>query len=217
MKQLNEILVMVDLEYLSKDDVNGQILEIGICSGSQPDRLATYSFRPAWQPDAVVNPETLKFWADSPKELKGYLGNTDSMGQVCYNLIKMLQVIKSISESAGKPIVIMSKGITHDIPKLEYLLHKHCNMHQLDTILVEGFGIFESMFGYNCRRDLRSFKMYREDKELQLSYEYGEQLGKSYLPKGELHNGEYDAITQWGQFYHLATGPYESSTIVSVV
>jgi hypothetical protein len=217
MNDLNEILVMFDLEYLSKDDINGQILEIGVCIGSHPDHISPYSFKPSWQQDAVVNPSTLKFWADSPKELKEYLGNKDPMERVCLSIIQMLQTIKSVSKSTGRPVILMSKGITHDLPKVEYLLHKHCNKQQLDSILVEGFGIFESMFGYNCRRDLRSFKMYRSEEELGRSYEYGERLGRSHCPKGELHNGEYDAITQWGQFYHIATGPHKDITPTGMV
>lgn len=204
MQELDEVLVMIDLEYLGKDEPNAQILDIGICYGTSPENLQRLVYKPAWQKEGIVQPETLKFWAmlDSTK-LAHYMENKTPVSWVATNLYHQLREISRWAKLQGQSVIVMSKGITHDLPKLEY----HMEREIYSSLKDKGFNIFETLFGYNCRRDMRSFKMYRSEKDLKEAKTYGETQA-AILCKGEtLHDAEWDAVSQWHEVYRLALGP----------
>lgn len=199
---LNELVVMFDLEFLSKDEVDGQILDIGICWGTHPDNLRRISYKPAWQMAGAIQPSTLKWWLEqNPTQLAGYMENSTPMAWVTQDLVKLLHTINGRAGQLGvKQVVIMSKGITHDLPKLEYQISEHCNL-----VWSGGFGIFEQIFGYNCRRDLRSFRMGRSKELLDEARERAITEANALMPEGVLHDAEYDAVMQWHDYYFIAT------------
>lgn len=206
MKELDILLVMIDLEYLSKDEPNGQLLDIGICYGTSPENLRRISYKPLWQEDGVVQPSTLKFWAEhNPKQLAKYLTNTQPVQWVARDLVSEIHALTGRARQLKvKQVVLMSKGITHDLPKLEYLLENNCDF-ELIGASNGGLGFFESLFGYNCRRDFRSFKMSRPKELLDAAREYAEEAASRLKPEGALHDAEYDALVQWHEFYWIAT------------
>lgn len=204
---MNELVVMFDLEYLSKDEPNGQILDIGIAYGTHPSNLQRVVYRPKWQEEGVVQPTTLKFWAEqNPSQLAMYMDNHQPMSWVARDLLDFLHMLKGHAKQlkVGQ-VVLMSKGITHDLPKLEYHINDYCYDES-----VNGLGIFESLFGYNCRRDLRSFKMGRDEKTIKAAREYAEKHATQIKPEGVLHDAEYDALVQWFEVYFITT--FESDT-----
>lgn len=209
MQEFNEVLVMVDLEYLGKDEPNAQILDIGICYGTSPDNLQRLVYKPAWQTEGVVHPSTLKFWAMlNPTKLAQYMDNKTPMQWVAINLYHQLREISREASLQGKSVVIMSKGITHDLPKLEYHIEREIYPSPTEA----GFSVFETLFGYNCRRDVRSFKMYRSEKDLSEAGAYGEMQANLLCAGETLHDAEWDAVSQWCEVYRLAFGPSAVNT-----
>lgn len=204
---MNELVVMFDLEFLSKDEPNGQILDIGIAYGTHPSNLQRVVYRPRWQEDGAIQPSTLKFWVEqNPSQLSSYLDNHTPMSWIARDLLEFLHMLKGHAKQLKvDQVVLMSKGITHDLPKLEYQINQYCGEES-----VGGLGVFESLFGYNCRRDLRSFKMGRDSKTLKAAREYAERHANQLMPEGVLHDAEYDALVQWFEFYFIAT--FESDT-----
>ena len=205
MKELGILLVMIDLEYLSKDEPNGQLLDIGICYGTSPENLRRLTYKPMWQEDGVVQPSTLKFWVEhNPAQLGRYLGNTQPLQWVARDLVSEIHALSGRARQLkAEQVVLMSKGITHDLPKIEYLLEQNCDFELVGTSS-GGLGFFESLFGYNCRRDLRSFKMSRPKELLDAAREYAEEAASRLKPEGALHDAEYDALVQWHEFYFIA-------------
>lgn len=200
MQELDEVLVMIDLEYLGKDEPNAQILDIGICYGTSPENLQRISYKPAWQNDGLVQPSTLKFWAElNAIKLASYMDNKQPMRWVVEDLYEELIAISGFAKDLGKPVVFMSKGITHDLPKLEHHLDK-----VFPGVANNGMGVFESMFGYNCRRDMRSFKMYRNSSTVEIAKNLGKDAANTLCSGETLHDAEWDAVSQWHEVYHLA-------------
>lgn len=200
---MNELVVMFDLEYLSKDEPNGQILDIGIAYGTHPSNLQRVVYRPKWQEEGVVQPSTLKFWAEqNPSQLAMYMENHQPISWVARDLIDFLHMLKGHAKQLKvDQVVLMSKGITHDLPKLEYIINYYC----YDDECVNGLGVFESLFGYNCRRDLRSFKMARDPEFLDAIRKTAEMHATQLKPEGVLHDAEYDALVQWFEVYLIST------------
>lgn len=200
MQELDEVLVMIDLEYLGKDEPNAQILDIGICYGTSPENLQRVSYKPAWQSGGAVQPSTLKFWAElNAVKLASYMDNKQPIRWVTEDLYEELIAISGFAKDLGKPVVFMSKGITHDLPKLEHHLDK-----VFPGLANNGMGIFESMFGYNCRRDMRSFKMYRNPSTVEIAKNLGKDAANTLCSGETLHDAEWDAVSQWHEVYHLA-------------
>lgn len=204
MKELDILLVMIDLEYLSKDEPNGQLLDIGICYGTSPENLERVSYKPKWQEEGVVQPSTLKFWAEhNPKQLAEYMTNNKPIQWIIRDLVNLIYSWKGKALQLGaEQVVIMSKGITHDLPKLEYQITQHCDFEI--TGMTTQLGMFEYVFGYNCRRDYRSFKMSRPKELLNAARGYAEEAASRLKPEGALHDAEYDALVQWHEFYFIA-------------
>ncbi|WBF79294.1 hypothetical protein IACHDJAJ_00055 [Aeromonas phage vB_AdhS_TS3] len=201
-KERKKFIIMFDLEYLGKDDSDAQILDIGVAWGSSIVDISSKQYLPAWQKDGVVNPETLKFWvALNPKILAQYLNNTVPMQHIAKELMQLLLALKRSAESADMEVVVMSKGITHDLPKLEYQLEEHL---LLEEYCKSGFGIFESLFGYNCRRDMRSVTMYRPEALLEEATEFATDYANKKIAGKELHDAQWDAVSQLAKVLYIA-------------
>lgn len=200
-KERKKFIIMFDLEYLGKDDIDAQILDIGVAWGSSLEDISSKQYLPAWQEDGVVNPETLKFWVGhNPTVLAKYLNNSVPMHYIIHQLVDLLHVLKSHAKAADMAVIVMSKGITHDLPKLEYQMEAY--MCGID--LKPGFSYFESLFGYNCRRDMRSVTMYRSEELLKEATDYGTQLANTRLAGKELHDGQWDAVSQLAKVLYIA-------------
>lgn len=215
MKDLNELVVMFDLEFLSKDEPNGQVMEISLCYGTNPENLERVTYLPKWKPNAVVQPTTVAFWAEfNPTKLAYYMKNSTPIGWVGKDMYDLLDLIRGRALHQGKNVVVMSKGITHDLPKVEYIIEQ---AHPGEVLTQSGFGILESLFGYNCRRDMRSFTMYRNHKDKEEAKAYGKNVADVYCEGESLHSAEWDAVSQWCEFYHLALGREATIGIASPV
>lgn len=201
-KERKKFIIMFDLEYLGKDDRDAQILDIGVAWGSSIVDINSKQYLPAWQKDAVVNPETLKFWVSlNPKVLTQYLSNTMPMQHIAKELMQLLLALKSNAESVDMDVIVMSKGVTHDLPKLEHQLEAHLS---LEEYCKPGFSIFESLFGYNCRRDMRSVTMYRPEALLEEATEFATEYADNRIAGKALHDAQWDAVSQLAKVLYIA-------------
>lgn len=196
-----KFIIMFDLEYLGKDDVDAQILDIGVAWGSTLENISSKQYLPAWQEDGIVNPETLKFWVGhNPTVLAQYLSNSVPMHYIIHQLVDLLNVLKNHAKAANLDVLVMSKGVTHDLPKLEYQMEAF--MCGVD--LKPGFSYFESLFGYNCRRDMRSVTMYRSEELLKEATTFGNRVANSKVVGKELHDAQWDAVSQLAKVLYIA-------------
>lgn len=201
-EERKKFIIMFDLEYLGKDDKDAQILDIGVAWGTSIVDIASKQYLPAWQKDGVINPETLKFWVGgNPWAFQQYLGNTVPMQYVIKELMQLLFTLKNHANSANMDVIVMSKGITHDLPKLEYQLGAH---FPVEEYCKPGFGIFESLFGYNCRRDMRSVTMYRPEDLLKEATEFSVDYANKKVAGKELHDAQWDAVSQLAKVLYIA-------------
>ncbi|AZV01869.1 hypothetical protein [Aeromonas phage Akh-2] len=201
-EERKKFIIMFDLEYLGKDDKDAQILDIGVAWGTSIVDIASKQYLPAWQKDSVINPETLKFWVGhNPSVLSQYLSNTVPMQYIVRELMQLLSTLKNHAESANMDVIVMSKGITHDLPKLEYQLETH---FPIEAYCKPGFGIFESLFGYNCRRDMRSITMYRSEELLKEATEFSVDYANKKIAGKELHDAQWDAVSQLAKVLYIA-------------